>query len=257
VEGGAFAGEGLIDPIQPGEKRLISYAADLAIQVVAKSEGVPQKITNLRINKGILIRTVDSRQRVNYTVRNEDASARTLILEHPVRVNWKLTSEIKPEEESASAYRFRIEVPSKETKTFTVEETKADTARIALTNMNSDAIETFVKSNTLTPQLEQAMREILAQKSAIAKIDADLKSKESAITDIVQDQNRLRENMKSLKGTPEEKSLNQRYTSELNDQETQLATLRREHATLQASRKQAQQDLDSSIEQMTIDPAPM
>nr|HEV7953969.1 DUF4139 domain-containing protein [Candidatus Acidoferrales bacterium] len=257
VEGGAFAGEGLIDPIQPGEKRLISYAADLAIQVVAKSEGVPQKITNLRINKGILIRTVDSRQRVNYTVRNEDASARTLILEHPVRVNWKLTSEIKPEEESASAYRFRIEVPSKETKTFTVEETKADTARIALTNMNSDAIETFVKSNTLTPQLEQAMREILAQKSAIAKIDADLKSKESAITDIVQDQNRLRENMKSLKGTPEEKSLNQRYTSELNDQETQLATLRREHATLQASRKQAQQELDSSIEQMTIDPAPM
>jgi hypothetical protein len=63
--------------------------------------------------------------------------------------------------------------------------------------------------------------------------------------------------MKSLKGTPEEKSLNQRYTSELNDQETQLATLRREHATLQASRKQAQQELDSSIEQMTIDPAPM
>jgi hypothetical protein len=99
------------------------------------------------------------------------------------------------------------------------------------------------------------MRKILAQKNAIAKIDADLKSKESAITDIVQDQNRLRENMKSLKGTPEEKSLAQRYTTELNDQETQLATLRQERATLQANRKQAQQELDSSIEQMTIDPA--
>jgi hypothetical protein len=257
VEGGAFAGEGLIDPIQPGEKRLISYAADLATQVVAKSEGVPQKITNMRITRGVLIRTVESRQRVNYTVRNEDASARTLILEHPVRVGWKLTSAIKPEEESASAYRFRIEVPSKETKTFTVEETKADTARIALTSLSSDAIETFVKSNSLTPELEQAMRKILAQKNAIAKIDADLKSKESAITDIVQDQSRLRENMKSLKGTLEEKSLAQRYTSELNDQETQLATLRQEHAALQASRKQAQQELDSSIEQMTIDPAPM
>jgi septal ring factor EnvC (AmiA/AmiB activator) len=146
-------------------------------------------------------------------------------------------------------------VPSKETKTFTVEETKADTTRIALTNLSSDAIETFVKSNALTPELEQAMRKILAQKNAIAKIDADLKSKESAITDIVQDQNRLRENMKSLKGTPEEKSLAQRYTTELNDQETQLATLRQERATLQANRKQAQQELDSSIEQMTIDPA--
>ncbi len=257
VEGGAFAGEGLIDPIQPGERRLISYAADLAMQVVAKSEGVPQKITNMRITRGVLVRTVESRQRVNYTVRNEDVSARTLILEHPVRVGWKLTSELKPEEESASAYRFRIEVPSKQTKTFTVEETKADTARIALTNLSSDAIDTFVKSNTLSPELEQAMRKILAQKDTIAKIDADLKAKESAITDIVQDQARLRENMKSLKGTPEEKSLNQRYTTELNDQETQLATLHVEHATLQASRKQAQQELDSSIQQMTIDPVPM
>jgi hypothetical protein len=257
VEGGAFAGEGLIDPIQPGEKRLISYAADLAMQVVAKSEGVPQKITNMRITKGVLVRTVESRQRVVYTVRNEDSSERTLIVEHPVRVGWKLTSELKPEEESTTAYRFRIEVPSKETKTFTVEETKADTAQMALTNLNSNVLEAFVKSNALAPELEQAMRKILAQKDAIAKIDADLKSKESAITDIVQDQERLRENMKSLKGTLEEKSLVQRYTSELNDQETQLAALRQQHATLQASRKQTQQELDSSIEQMTIDPAPM
>jgi hypothetical protein len=257
VEGGAFAGEGLVDPVQPGEKRLISYAADLAVQVVAKSEGVPQKITNMRIAKGILVRTVESRQRVNYTVRNEDASARTLILEHPVRVGWKLTSELKPEEESASAYRFRIEVPSKETKTFTVEETKAETAQMALTNLTSNVLESFVKTNALAPKLEQAMRKILAQKDAIAKIDADLKLKESAITDIVQDQDRLRENMKSLKGTLEEKSLAQRYTSELNDQETQLATFRQQHTGLQASRKQAQQDLDSSIEQLTIDPAPM
>jgi hypothetical protein len=257
VEAGEFAGEGLLDPIQPNEKRLISYAADLAMQVVAKSEGAPQKVTNVRIARGILIRTIESRQRVVYTVRNEDAAARTLILEHPVRTGWKLTSEAKPEEESANAYRFRIEVPSKETKSFTVEEVKADTAQMSLTNLGSDVLEAFVKSNTLTPEMEQAMRQILAQKDAIAKLDTDLKSKESAIQDIVQDQDRLRENLKSLKGTPEEKSLAQRYTGELNDQETQLAALRKGHAALAATRKQAQQDLDSSIEHLTIDGVPM
>ena len=257
VEGGAFAGEGLIEPIQPGEKRLISYAADLAMQVVAKSEGVPQKITNVRITRGIMVRTIESRQRVAYTVRNEDTSARTLIVEHPLRAGWKLSSEIKPDEESATAYRFRIEVPAKESKTFTVEESKGDTAQFALTGVNLNVVEAFVKSNTLTPEMEQAMRKILAQKDAIAKIDADLKSRESAITEIVQDQNRLRENMKSLKGTPEEKSLAQRYTGELNEQENQLAELRKQHAALQASRKQAQEDLDSSIENLTIDGRPM
>ena len=33
VEGGAFAGEGLLEAIQPGERRLISYAVDLAARV--------------------------------------------------------------------------------------------------------------------------------------------------------------------------------------------------------------------------------
>ena len=31
----AFAGEGILDSIQPGERRIISYAADLAVQVAA------------------------------------------------------------------------------------------------------------------------------------------------------------------------------------------------------------------------------
>ena len=36
LEGEAFAGEGLMDPIKPGEKRILSYAADLGVLVDAK-----------------------------------------------------------------------------------------------------------------------------------------------------------------------------------------------------------------------------
>ena len=43
LEGDAFAGEGLMDPIKPGEKRLLSYAADLGVLVDAK-----QKVATLR-----------------------------------------------------------------------------------------------------------------------------------------------------------------------------------------------------------------
>src|SRR5690606_18614976 len=35
VENGAFAGEGLLEPIKPGETRFVSYAADLAGRVTA------------------------------------------------------------------------------------------------------------------------------------------------------------------------------------------------------------------------------
>ncbi len=38
LEGDAFAGEGLMDAIKPGEKRLLSYAADLGVLVDAKQK---------------------------------------------------------------------------------------------------------------------------------------------------------------------------------------------------------------------------
>jgi hypothetical protein len=253
VEGETFAGEGLFDSIQPGEKRLISYAADLAMQVVAKQEGTPEKTTRVRVARGILIRTVESRQKVNYTVRNEDVATRTLVIEHPVRTGWKLVPDLKPDEESATAYRFKVEVPSKETKTFTVEETRPVSSQFTLNNLNQNQLEMFLTQRSITPEVEQALRQILAKKDVVAKFDSVINAKQAGVDRIVSDQNRLRENMKALKGTPEEKALTERYTGELNDQETQLAALRKDIAALEAQRQKAQEDLDSTIEHMAFD----
>jgi hypothetical protein len=252
VDANAFAGEGLVESIQPGEKRLISYAADLAMQVVSKQEFAPDKITHIRVIKGVMIRTVESRQSLTYTVHNEDTAARTLILEHPVRNGWKLSNNLKPEEQSAGAYRFRIEVPSKETKRFTVEETSPVSTQFALNNLDQTTFDIFVTQRAITPELEQALRQILAQKDALAKLDAELKAKQAGVDVIVKDQDRLRENMKALKGTPEEKALTQRYTNELDDQETQLAAMRKEIAALESKRSQAQQELNTTIENLSF-----
>jgi hypothetical protein len=254
IEGGAFGGEGLLESIQPNEKRLISYAADLGMQVVVKQDGnIPTKVTRIRIARGILVRTSESHQRTIYTVRNEETSPRTLILEHPIRNGWKLAADLTPVEQSATAYRFRIEVPSKQTKTFTVEEARPIVTQYNLTNLSLDQIEAFTTEHELTPEIESSLRQILAQKDAISKVDANLKSKQADIDHIFQDQERLRENMKALKGTPEEKALAQRYTGELNDQEMQLGTLRTEISNLETMQKQAQQDLDATIEKLTFD----
>ena len=87
----------------------------------------------------------------------------------------------------------------------------------------------------------------------ISKLNADLKSKQADVDRIFQDQERLRENMKALKGTPEEKALAQRYTGELDDQEMRLATLRTEISNLETAQKQALQDLDAMIEKLTFE----
>jgi hypothetical protein len=253
VDGGAFAGEGLVATIQPGERRLMSYAADLGMQVVARGESAPQKLTRIVVTRGVMFRTVLSRQTTTYTIRNEETQARTLILEHPVRIGWKLAGDLKPEEKSAAAYRFRVEVPSKGTQTFVVEETSPTTMQVRLDNFNENTLEMYVNQKELTPELEQALRQILEQKDAIAKLDADIKQRQDDVQQTFRDQERLRENMKALKGSVEEKALLQRYMGELNDEETQLAASRKEITELEAKRKQDQSVLDASIANMAFD----
>jgi hypothetical protein len=256
IEGSAFGGEGLLESIQPGEKRLISYAADLGMQVVAKQDGtIPARVTRIHIARGTLIRMTESHQRTIYTVRNEEASPQMLILEHPVRNDWKLAADLVPAEQSAAAYRFRIDVLSKETKTFAVEETRPVVTQYSLTSLSPDQVEAFTTQHELTPEIERFLRQILAQKDAIAKVSADLKSKQADVERIFQDQERLRENMKALKGTPEQKALTQRYTGELNDQEIQLGMLRKEIANLETTQNQSQEELDATIQSLTFEAA--
>ncbi len=254
VDGGAFGGEGLIDSLQPGEKRLISYAADLGLQVVARQDGaLAAGATRIQIAHGILIRTVESRMSVTYTVRNEDSSLRTLILEHPVRNGWKLAADLKPLEQTTAAYRFPMEISAKQTKTFTVDETRPTTTQFLLTNLDQKQVEAFATAHQLTPEIEKTLRQILAQKDAIAKFTADLQAKKENVDRIFQDQERLRENMKALKGTPEEKALAERYTGELGDQETQLDAVRKEMSSIQAQQAQGQQQLNATIEALAFD----
>jgi hypothetical protein len=256
IEAGVFAGEGLIESIHPGEKRLISYAADLAMQVVMKSDNQPEKVTRLHVTRGNLIRTVHQRTKTTYTIRNEDSSARTVIIEQPIRSGWKLVEDLKPAEESATSYRFRVEVKAKETKDFVVEEDTPKSTTINLGHITPQMVETYATQKELTPELEKFLRQLLAQKDAIAKLDADLKQKQDELNGIGADQDRVRQDLQALKGTPEEKALAQRYVKELDDQETRLATLKKDILDLQAKRKQAQRELDDTIEHAALDDRP-
>jgi len=94
LEADAFAGEGLMEPIKPGEKRLLSYAADLGLLVEAKQKSEKQKITKVVIAHGAMTQMTEEREEHTYTTRDRDTSARTsarnLVIEHPARKEWKL-----------------------------------------------------------------------------------------------------------------------------------------------------------------------
>ncbi len=87
----------------------------------------------------------------------------------------------------------------------------------------------------------------------VAKLEDEMEARQNDIDRIVDDQGRLRENMKALRGSAEEKSLLQRYTKQLDDQETQLDGLRKKIQDTEARRDKANEELQEMINSLQIE----
>jgi hypothetical protein len=254
LEGDAFAGEGLMDAIKPGEKRIMSYAADLGVLVDARQKADNQRVTKIVIAHGTMTQSTQERQENTYTIRNRDTSTRTVVIEHPARAGWKLTDDdAKPVESSASFHRFRLSLEPKKTTTLVVKEYRPIVNSYQLTNVNDEQIKFFLQQKMINADVEKALRRISAQKNDIAVIEAVITGRRGQVSSISEDQQRVRENMKALKGSAEEKALIERYVRELNEQEDHVQALRREISDLQQKRDAGQSALNGMIEALQME----
>jgi hypothetical protein len=254
LENEVFAGEGLTDPIKPGERRLLSYATDLGLLVEAQKSSEPQHVTRVKIAKGVMTQTSELRERTVYTFRNQDDSVRTLVVEQPARFDATLAKGTKePDERAPGVYRFKLDVPAKGTASLPVEEVRVLQSNFQLASLEEAQIAVFSKNGTITPDMAQALQKIAAQKAIVSKLEQDMEDRQKDIDRIVADQARLRENMKALKGSSEEKALLQRYTSELDQQETQLDSLRKTIQSTEAQRDKANDELENMIDNIQLE----
>ena len=253
VDDGAFSGEGLLEEVKPAERRLISYAADTSVRVTPRDQSTLEPASRVRVARGVMWITREQRSEREYVIHNSDMSAREVVIEHPLRPGWKLADGLKPEETTASYYRFAVKVGRDATVKFNVKEFRPDMSTVALSSLTPDQVTLYTTQHTITPELEQQLRRVLLKKAEIAGLDTDLQQRQQEIDSIATDQGRVRENMKALRGTAEEKALVERYTRELNSQEDRLAALRNEIAGLQKKKTDAANDLDSMIMAISFD----
>ncbi len=250
LEQDSFAGEGIMDILHPGERRLLSYAADTAVRVTSRDEGESKVAKRVIIVKGVMTVTREERSERVYTVHNADTTPRQVILEHPIREHWRLAADLKPEDTGATYYRFRVAVAPGKTEKLVIRESRPDYTSIRISAITDNQLKVLVEEKTIKPALEAKLREIIGKRREIFDVEQEMKSRQQEMEAIDKDQARLRENMKALKGSAEEKALLQRYTKQLDGQEDRLAALKKENADLQAKRTKLQAELDGMVEQI-------
>ena len=253
IDGGAFAGEGLIEALKPGGRRLLSYAADLGTLVDARVSAAPGRVARLSVRDGIVVEESQERATWTYRARNENPSGVTLVIEHRVRPGWTLSPDLKPEEITAGAARFRLRIEPASEATLEVPEFSRRETRIAVTDVDAALITRLTQSGVPAQALETALKPVLEKRAELAAIDRRLQTLQAEHATIVRDQQRVRENMKALRGSAEEKQLLQRYTRQLDEQETRLEALQKDLDRAGAARAAGHEELSALLAAVSLD----
>src|SRR5262249_55130456 len=144
-------------------------------------------------------------------------------------------------------YRFKMEVPAKASATLPVEEAHIQSTTYEISDLDGDQLALFIKQQTITPEMAGELHKITDQKAVVASLESEMQNRQKDIDRIVDDQGRLRENMKALRGSAEEKALLQRYTHQLDEQETRLEALRKKIQETETERDRQNDILEKMV----------
>jgi len=254
IDGDAYAGEALMERLKPGEQRLISFALDLGTLVnsTLKEDRAPTFM--VRAVNGVFQAHYYQTLRKVYTLVNQTDKPRVMFIEHPVKQDWTLSDDTaKPDIKTARYYRFRVPLEPHQKIELPVTERRALMDSYALTNFSRPDLELFISRNYIDATTRSQLEKILDLKSRMTATDARIESIDKEVSDIGEDQSRLRDNIKALTATAEAKQLISRYVAKADTQETRLEQLNKDKQSLQGERVKLQSDLEGMIRGLAID----
>jgi hypothetical protein len=247
-ESGEFAGEGLLDPIHPGEKRLLSYAADQAVRVHRGGFADTRTLHHIAIHDGVLVEQTTDVTESTYTVTNAADEDRTVIVEHARHGNAVLDSEPQPAETTATAYRFRVAVKPHESVNLHVGEKAVLKERVQI-NPDSARGEFLVSIGKYTPELEEKLKPVVEAAAVLSKLNYRIDEISGRLKTLADDEARDRENLTALKGNDAAK----RFVDELNRAEDEIDADRKKQADLETERDNARAHLAVLIAALSFD----
>ena len=249
-DGSTYAGDGRIQDLQPKEERLMSYAIDLGTEVQAVPHPDNGRLTSVKIVKGVVFTTTKVKESKTYTVVNRSEQDRLVLLEHPFRPEFKLTSAEKPAETASDVYRFQVSVPKGKTVKQEVAEERTINESVALTNFDDNRIRFFINETVSSPKVKEALRVALEKRGQLATTQQQIADVQRELNAIKVDQPRLRSNLEKIPGTD---PLAKRILEKLNKQETEIEQYEEQVKKLNTKADEQRKDYEGYLTKLDVE----
>lgn len=219
MEEHAYAGEAMLDVLKPGDSRMLPYALDQSCHVIIRSDTSRKPVWRVRQAYGIIYMDFREQYKTIYQLENLSEEQKTVFVEHPVIPGMALTGKIKPEETSQSFHRFRVELKPGKRHDLEVTEESDVSLHIRLDNLeavDSRQLDWLIQQNYVNKEFETFLKRLISERAEILSLYENRKTLEASVAQYKADQERARQNVKTLG------SSNERYRQAIDDAEDRI-----------------------------------
>jgi len=244
----AYVGDARLSAFPVGEARLLAYALDEKI-TVERDATQTSRLATASIADGVLHYSRILRQTTTYRIKGPAKEPRQLVILQRRLPGWNLTKpDAKSVEISEGNYRLPFQLPGGDhTQVAEVVQEQTQQQELQLLDSSADQIKVFAQTQEFDAKTREALTKILQLQQVVADAERKAGQIETDRQQIVQEQSRLRDNLKSV---PANSDLQRRYLTTLDKQETELETLAKQHADAEKAVETARGALRSYVSQL-------
>jgi hypothetical protein len=256
LELGTYLGEAWLDSMQPAEKRYVSYAVDLAVQAESALESMQRQIHRAYVREGVLFCERTQVEKRTYRFVNRDAKPRRVVIEHVRRDGFALESPATPLEKELDRYRFAIELEARGNGELVVVETKDTERAYPVSEAAEHQLLALHEQGAIDEAMLTKLRELITRERAASALKDVIAQLDSERSRLAVDQKRVRENLRSLRRTSEEKELVRTYVQSLDADEQRIVAIALERAGLEAELAAAEARVDAWLAELATEFGP-
>jgi len=227
-EGATSLGEGILSHVLvAGSKEIVPYALEAAISVEPRVDSRSEPFRRGVFADGVLTLYYDEKRTAEYNMSNKGKEPRTLLVDHPRNMAYKLETPAKPEEEVEGHYRFRTRLEGGKSEKLQVVETREVSQVFHVQNASLEQIASWMEMRFFSAAARKWMKEVQDILAARAELQRRVSEMEAETRRLTDEQARLRNNMNALqRGSAKEEALRAKFVTQLEAAETRLVELK-------------------------------
>ena len=269
-DAGGFTGNARMADLLPGGSRILTFAVDLETSVSTTSGAQPEQVTRVAIVDGVLTAEVRARSTTEYRIDRVVDEPGFLIVEHPKRPGFDVVAPKPAPVETDAFFRFGVAFAERAAEAAAPDDDAAasdsvpihlacdpdaacvlevvmervESRMLSFGNVTPDQIAFWLENVELSDDDRDTLQRVQSLKQRIVALDREIAARESRLSEIAQEQNRIRQNMGAL---DRNSSLYRRYVADLEEQEDEIDALQAELEDLREQRRALQGELDDLL----------